>query len=731
MAEAKAGEAQKDKKADLDKEAEGETSKGKVNRMVAIGIVVLLAVIGSGVFFAFKFVEGERQRALNEWQIRLGIVADSRVADINDWFDGNFDVIAELTENASLQLYLTELSDSKGDSSQVTDGAAQQGYLNNLLVAMADRSGFAAPPPQQETNSNVERAGVAGMALTDADGKPLVATPEMPALSKNMRQAIATSLDGEPAVIDIYKGASNDPTIGFALPIYGIQSDSNAKGIGVAIGIRVVDEELFDLLKQPGDTSKSSETYLVRKKANTVEYISPLADRTAPLKRSMAFDTKDLAAVFALKTPGGFAIKRDYAGEEVLVTSRALADVPWVLVRKIARSEALEANETRLQTIFVVFVLIIIGVTVAMIAVWRHGTSLRAEAAAEKFRISSERFENISKFMRVITNSQPTHIFAVDGTTTYTFSNEPAAKAAGIAPEDMMGKTMASIMGPVKAKYYADVNKDILKEFADLEEEGIEDSVQKGRKSFIQRFEDENGELEVLKSDHIPLRGDRDHPPGILMILDDITEFSREQLKSETRLKQLVTTLAGVVDKRDPTSDTRSSDVGDVARAIAEELECDRHQIDTADFAGNLRSLGTVLLPPELMGRSLGDLADDERSQLTSAHLTSAQLLGNIDFEGPVVDTIRDSSEHYDGSGGEGLSGEAIILTARVVAVANAFVDLCSPREGGTGLSLEAATARLLADSGSLYDRRVVSALLNHVENHGGALKWAHFLHRG
>jgi PAS domain-containing protein len=532
--------------------------------MVAIGIVVLLAVIGAGVFFAFQFVKGERQRALNEWQIRLGIVADSRVAEFNEWVDSNFDVIAELTENASLQLYLTELSDSKGDASQVTDGAAQQGYLTNLLVAMADRGGFFAPAPAQVTNSNVERAGVAGMALTDADGKPLVATPEMPALPGNMRKAIATSLDGEPAAIDMYKGASNDPTIGFALPIYGVQSDSTAKG--VAIGIRIVDEELFDLLTQPGDTSKSSETYFVRKKANSVEYLSPLADKTAPLKRSMAFDTKDLAAAFALQKPGGFAIKRDYAGEEVLVTSRALADVPWVLVRKIARAEALEANETRLQTIFVVFVLIIIGVTVAMIAVWRHGTSLRAEAAAEKFRISSERFENISKFMRVITNSQPTHIVAVDGTTTYTFANEPAAKAAGIQPEDMMGKTMAATMGPVKAKYYADVNKDILKEFADLEEEGVEDSVKKGRKFFIQCFEDANGEMEVLKSDHIPLRGDRDHPPGILMILDDITEFSREQLKSEARLKQLVTTLASVVDKRDPTSDTRSSDVGDVAR---------------------------------------------------------------------------------------------------------------------------------------------------------------------
>jgi HD-GYP domain-containing protein (c-di-GMP phosphodiesterase class II) len=111
--------------------------------------------------------------------------------------------------------------------------------------------------------------------------------------------------------------------------------------------------------------------------------------------------------------------------------------------------------------------------------------------------------------------------------------------------------------------------------------------------------------------------------------------------------------------------------------------------------------------------------------------VTSAQLLGNIDFEGPVVDTIRNSSENYDGSGAGGLSGESILLTARIVAVANAFVELCSPRAGNTRLSLEEATARLLADSGSLYDRRAVSALLNHVENHGGALKWAHFLHRG
>ncbi len=716
-------------KRDLDKEAEAEAPRGKVNRIVAIGILVLLIVIAAGVFFSFRFVEDERQRAMNEWQIRLGIVADSRAAAINDWIDGNFATIRDLTENASLQLYLTELADSKGDQSKVTDAAASLGYLRNLLNAVADKTGFSAPVTQQEANSNVERAGVAGLALTDSDGKPLVITSAMPPPTGNIRTGIANALNGKPAVIDIYKGATTLPTIGFALPIYGVQADPDSKGIGVAVGIRVVQDDLFSLLKQPGDTSATAETYLVRKVGNTIEYLTPLRDGAAALTRTMAVDTPELADTFAINTPGGFALKRNYAGAEVLVVSRAITGAPWTLVRTITRDEALAANESRLRNMLIVFVLIIVGVTIAMIAVWRHGTSLRAAAAAEKFRISSERFENISKFMRVITNSQPTNIIAVDGTTTYTFANEPAARAAGITPEEMLGKTMAGVMGPIKAKFYADVNKDILKNFADLEEQKIPDSVRQARRSYVQRFEEGDG-MQVLKSDHIPLRGDRDHPPGVLMIIDDITEFSREQLKSENRLKQLVTTLAAVVDRRDPSSDTRSQDVGAVARAIAEELECDRQEVDTAEFAGSLKNLGSLFIAESLLGKPMTALADNDKKAIGGAYITSANLLTGIDFEGPVVETIRQSEERIDGKGPRHLEGEGILLTARIVAVAAAFVELCRPRDGSPGLGLEQATAKLLADSGTIYDRRVVSALLNHLENHGGALKWAHFLHR-
>ena len=488
------------------------------------------------------------------------------------------------------------------------------------------------------------------------------------------------------------------------------------------MGVRVVGDDLFDLLIQPGDTTETAATYLVRKSGAAVEYLSPLADGTQPLVRRSALDTPDLAAAFALEKPGGFGIKKNYSSEEVLVTSRAIADLPWVLVRTITRQEALAANETRQRNILIVFILIIVGVAVSMIAVWRHGTSLRAAAAAEKFRISSERFENISKFMRVVTNSQPTAIVAVDGSTTYTFSNEPAAREAGITPEDMLGKKMVNVLGPIKAKHLADINAQVLETFESAEQQGAVDSVQTTRQSRISHFDTGDGDFQVIKSDHIPLRGDRDHPPGILMVLEDITEFSREQIVAESRLRHLVKTLVNVIDRHDPTSSVHSDRVSEVARGIGAEMDCDRLELETAEFAGNLRSLGKIYLSPELLSKKRAELTDEEASLIANSYQSS-----DDHFEGPVVEAVRQSGEHVDGSGPLGLKGDDILLTARIVAVADAFVRYVDPHGANAGQSFEEAMDVLLGESGSRFDRRVVTALLNHIENHGGAENWAHF----
>lgn len=698
-------------------EPKKEKVKRKVNKTVIAIAAVMAVVVGAAVFLAFYFVGQEKERALQEWQVRLSIVADSRAAAVNEWVAQNFANLRELSENASLQLYMTEAAGAKTAEAQAAVGAQQQ-FLRNLLIATAERTGFKAPPPVGEVAANVERVGVAGLGLVDANGTAVSSTPGMPPMSARIRTAVAKALEGQPALIEVFIGASNLPTLGFALPVFGIQDSGTSKGIGAVVGIRTLDKDLWDKLAQPGATEKTGETLLVQKSGSSVQYISPLADGTPPMKRSLTLETPELAAAWAVDKPGGFAIKRDYAGNEVLAVSRPIAETGWVLLRKIDRSEALSSTDTRLKTILIVFVLIIVGVTVAIIAVWRHGSSIRATEAAENFRISSERFENMSKFMRLVTNSQPTIIVAVDGDTKYTFANEPASREAGISAADMIGKTMGQVIGPIKAQAFAEINKSVLKNFE-----------RESHLHFFEIDEDEAGEegaVQVIQSDHIPLRGDRDYPPGVLMVLNDITELTSERRRSERMLKGLINTLVSVVDRRDPFSAHHSARVAEVVRCIAKEMGADDIEIVAVEIAGSLMNLGKIFIPAEVLTKTQ-NLTTEERLLLANSYMTTVDLLRDVTFEGPVVETIRQMGENWDGTGPLGLKGEEILRTARMLAVANAFVGMVSPRAYRGAMTFEKVSAILLDETGSKFDRKPVTALINFLENRGGIERWAHF----
>lgn len=688
------------------------TKGGRSGRGVVVGALGMVVIIAASLYFAFRFADQERQRDLQSWQVRMGIVADSRTADLSDWVDQNFGVMRELAENASLQLYLSMLVASGPEAQAGGEDAAEAGYLRNLLAATATRSGFVPPTRPAEVTANVERAGEAGIALTDAKGQMIVGTPGMPPLTPQVRTAIAKALSGEASFVDVYLGATNLPTVGFVLPVLAVQAGSATDTVGTVVSLRVVGADLFKRLEQPGEVEKTAESVLLRKAGATVEHLSPLRDGTEPLGRTMALDTPDLAAAFAINSPGGFAIKKDYGGKDVLSTSRPVKGTPWVLMRTVTTAETLAETETRSRTILIVFVLIIIGVSVAMIAVWRHGTSVRAAEASVRFKQAAERFEGLSKFMKVVTDGQPTSIVAVTAEGVYTFANKAAADDVGTTPEDMLGKSMISVIGPVKARALMDVNKEAL-----LKEQ---------RQSSSHTFDEADGSFRVLRCEHIPLKGDSDHPPGVLMVIEDITAVVRERERRETVMKQLTNTLVSVVDRRDPYSAHHSERVAEVASGIAAEMGLGSLEVNTVGLAGRLMNVGKIFIPAELLTKS-GQLTTEERELLARSFVVSGELLAGVDFDGPVVETIREIGEFWDGTGPLGIEGESILVTSRIVAVANTFVGMVSPRAWRDPLTFDKVSEILFSQTGKKYDRRAVLALMNVLENRDGKNRWAYF----
>jgi len=698
-------------------ESKSESRRLAANVRLLAGIVVLGIAIAIGVIFVFRFADAQYERDLRAWQARLGIVAESRLEAVDEWLEAQYAGLQGLADNTALKLYMTELSLAEGDFDEVTDEPAQRTYLRNLLVATADRTGFTGPILGPDVNANVERIGLAGLALADANGRILVATPEMPPGDEKLRALLRETPQGERGMRDIYAGAAGHPSIAFVAPIFMLQREGDpAAQIGHVIGIKLVEEELYGRLKQPGTTEASAEALLVRQTPSTVEYLSPQADGTAPLKRSLALDTTDLAAAYAIAKPGGFGVKRDYRGDrEVLVTSRSISLAPWTLLYKVDRDEAMAGSDSRRNAIIITFILVIAVVGTALLAVWYMASSARATDMASNLKDLAQRFERQQNFLRLVTDSQPNEIAIIDETSTYRFGNKKVADRAGIEIAEVRGKTLAAMVGPVRAKKIEKLNREALAEGEPLTD--------------VHREEDEHdaGVFHVIQSEHIPLHETLGMPPGVLLVSEDITEAVMEREKREKTMRELVNTLVTVVDRRDPYSAHHSTRTAEVARAIATDMELEESLIEIIDIAASLMNLGKILVPQELLTAER-KLTKEERTLIRDSTLTSADLLEGIDFGGPVAETLGQMLEFIDGSGvPNGLAGDDILKSAQICAVANTFVGLISPRSYREGMDFIKAVDILQKDVDHQFSRGVVAALVSHLENKGGKADWEHF----
>ncbi|HZW72504.1 MAG TPA: HD domain-containing phosphohydrolase [Caldimonas sp.] len=233
----------------------------------------------------------------------------------------------------------------------------------------------------------------------------------------------------------------------------------------------------------------------------------------------------------------------------------------------------------------------------------------------------------------------------------------------------------------------------------------------------------------MLQSSHIPLppmhlAQGPDLPRSVLVVEHDVTDLARERERRERTLKQLVAALTAAVDRRDCFASDQSTRVAALARTIALEMGLSPELAETAETAGNLMNFGKLLVPPELLTKA-GQLSEEERALIRASIQTTADIIAGIEFDGPVVETLREMQERVDGNGPRGLKGEAIPVTARVVAVANAFVAMASPRAYRSGGDVDGAVDALLRETGSAFDRRVVAALITYLDSRGGRAEWA------
>ncbi|MER2519811.1 MAG: HD domain-containing phosphohydrolase [Bdellovibrionales bacterium] len=211
---------------------------------------------------------------------------------------------------------------------------------------------------------------------------------------------------------------------------------------------------------------------------------------------------------------------------------------------------------------------------------------------------------------------------------------------------------------------------------------------------------------------------------GVMVREEDVTNLLVARERRETALRQIIATLVAVVDRRDPYAAGHSARVGQLSRLLAEELVLGESDIETAEIAGSLMNFGKVLVPRSILTKTSA-LTSEELKRVRESILTSADILSLIDFSGDVVPTLRQVLERFDGTGApRGLRDNAILVTARIVAVANTFVALVSSRAHRPSMDSDSALKILKRDADKQFDPRIVETLEKCLQTKGKQLDW-------
>ena len=99
---------------------------------------------------------------------------------------------------------------------------------------------------------------------------------------------------------------------------------------------------------------------------------------------------------------------------------------------------------------------------------------------------------------------------------------------------------------------------------------------------------------------------------------------------------------------------------------------------------------------------------------LVQSHAYSGyEILKNINFGEPIAEIVWQHHERLNGSGyPRGLSGDEILLEARILAVADVVETMSSHRPYRAALMLQQALNEIRQQKGILYDESVVDSCL-------------------
>ena len=190
--------------------------------------------------------------------------------------------------------------------------------------------------------------------------------------------------------------------------------------------------------------------------------------------------------------------------------------------------------------------------------------------------------------------------------------------------------------------------------------------------------------------------------------LDEETKHVAEMADLHLRT---IEALAMAIDAKDDNTHDHLRRVKIYATEIGKEMQLSQAELQALHAAALLHDIGKLAVPEYIISKP-GKLTPEEFEKMKIHPVVGAEILERVQFPYPVVPIVRAHHEKWNGSGyPDGLKGEEIPLGARILAVADCLDALASDRQYRRAFPLQVALEKVLAESGSSFDPRVLEVL--------------------
>ncbi len=207
---------------------------------------------------------------------------------------------------------------------------------------------------------------------------------------------------------------------------------------------------------------------------------------------------------------------------------------------------------------------------------------------------------------------------------------------------------------------------------------------------------------------------------------DEMAELIKENRSAKTLLEQTSHAFMSAVDSRDRYTEGRSEMVAKYSFKIAEMEGKSKKDCNDIYYSALFHNIGELSVPESLLLK-VGKLTEDEEKLIRERYLGGSTILKKVSENPWLSLAAKYSRERYDGSGyPEGLKGDAIPEVARIIAVAETYVDLISTTREHNPIPNQIVREEFIKNAGIIYDPDFARDMVSIIDAENEAGKHEH-----